>query len=72
MLWAQDLNMDISLSVHAGYFLNGYSVPESEIGIYVQAALDELEFLTGDASTTWGAYRESLGYGPFVVNLVEV
>ncbi|KAK3624539.1 hypothetical protein LTR56_020979 [Elasticomyces elasticus] len=72
MNWAKDLNMDIVLGVHAGYFLDGTAVPESEIQIYVQAALDELEFLTGDASTTWGAYRESLGYGPWVVNFVEV
>ncbi|KAK3114929.1 hypothetical protein LTR53_006257 [Teratosphaeriaceae sp. CCFEE 6253] len=72
MLWAQDLNMDIVLGVHAGYWLNGSVVPESGIDVYVQAALDEIEFLTGDASTTWGARRESLGYGPFVVNFVEV
>lgn len=72
MLWAQDLGMEPVLAVWSGLWLNGTVVPEDELQTYVNAALDELEFLMGDASTTWGAVRESLGYGPFQINFVEV
>jgi len=65
MLWAQDLGMEPVLAVWSGLWLDGEVVPENELQTYVQSALDELEFLMGDASTTWGAYRQSLGYGPF-------
>lgn len=34
--------------------------------------MDELEFLMGDAKTTYGALRESLGYGPWTINYVEI
>ena len=73
MLWAQDLNMEPVLAVWSGHYLNGYSVPKDELQPYVQSALDELEFLMGDTSTTWGAYRVQLGYPePFPINFVEV
>ncbi|EMC95118.1 glycoside hydrolase family 51 protein [Baudoinia panamericana UAMH 10762] len=72
MLWAQDLGMEPILALWSGLWLNASSVPQSGIQVYVQAALDELEFLMGDASTTWGALRESLGYGPFQINFVEI
>lgn len=40
---------------------------------YVQDALNELEFITGDTSTTYGAIRASLGYpDPWTINYVEV
>jgi alpha-L-arabinofuranosidase len=70
MLWAQDLKMEPVLAVWSGLWLNGSVVPEDELNVYVQSALDELEFLVGDASTAWGAKREALGYGPFQVGLI--
>ncbi|KAH9843359.1 Glycoside hydrolase family 51 protein [Teratosphaeria destructans] len=72
LLWAQDLKMEPLLAVWSGLWLDGTIVPEDELHVYVQSALDELEFLMGDASTTWGAKREALGYGPFQINFVEV
>lgn len=72
MLWAQDLGMEIVLAVWSGLWLDGEVIPENGLQTYVNAALDEIEFLTGDASTPWGAKREALGYGPFTVNFVEV
>lgn len=65
--------MTLSLAVWSGFWLDGTAVPEDELHVYVQAALDEIEFLTGDASTTWGARRASLGYPkPFDIKFVEV
>ena len=73
MLWAQDLGMEPILAVWSGLYLDGTVVPENKIGVYVQAALDELEFLMGDTSTTWGSRRASLGYPqPFEIHFVEV
>lgn len=60
-------------------YLNGYNnanpdvIPEADIGIYVQDALNELEFIMGDVSTEYGALRVSLGYPkPWKINYVEV
>lgn len=61
------------LAVWAGLALNGQSVPESEIDIYVQDALDELEFLTGSVDTKYGALRAKYGHPkPWTIRYVEV
>ena len=40
---------------------------------YVQDALDEIEYVTGDASTKWGAQRAKDGHpAPFELNYVEI
>lgn len=40
---------------------------------YVNDALDELEFLLGDTSTTWGALRASYGHSdPYAITHVEI
>lgn len=72
-LWAEDLGMEFILGVWAGLWLNGTTVPKDELQPYIDSALDELEFLTGDTSTTWGSYRAELGHPePFTVNIVEI
>jgi alpha-N-arabinofuranosidase len=38
----------------------------------IDSALDELEFIMGDASTPWGAIRESLGESAWSINWVEI
>jgi len=61
-----------------GLYLNGYVtppdvIPESEIDIYVQDALDELEFITGPVTSPYGSLRASLGYPePWKINYVEI
>lgn len=73
MLWCQDLELEPVLGVFAGYWLDETAAPEDELQQYVDSALDELEFLMGDSSTAWGAYRISLGYPePFTIKFVEV
>ena len=48
-------------------------VPESEIGLYVQDTLNELEFIMGPVSSPFGKLRASLGYPkPWKINYVEV
>lgn len=72
VLWAKDIGMEPLLAIWSGMWLNADLVTPTHLAPYVQSALDELEFLTGDANTTWGAYRQSLGYDAFEINFVEV
>lgn len=61
------------LAVWAGFALNGDAVPESELGPYVQDALDELEFVTGPVDSKFGALRAEYGHPlPWTVKYVEI
>ena len=72
--WSEDLNMNTVLAVYAGYSLKGDHLrPGPELAPFVQDALDEIEFATGDTSTKWGAVRAGLGHpAPFSVQYVEI
>lgn len=73
LLWCQDLNIEPVLAVWSGLYLDGTVLTEEELEPYVQDTLNELEFLMGDSSTTYGALRISLGYtDPFDIKFVEV
>ncbi|KAH6853839.1 glycoside hydrolase superfamily [Chaetomium sp. MPI-CAGE-AT-0009] len=73
MHWAEDLNVEVVLGVAAGLYLNGEVVPEAELGVFVEDALNQLEFLMGDVSTPWGARRAKLGYPkPWNIKYVEI
>lgn len=61
------------LGVWGGLALNGDTVPEVDIDIYVQDALNELEFLTGSVGTKYGALRAKYGHPePWTIRYVEV
>jgi alpha-N-arabinofuranosidase len=72
--WCEDLRMQPVLAVFAGYTLNGQVVkPGPDLEPYVQDALDEIEYATGNADTKWGAVRVRDGHpAPFTVRYVEV
>lgn len=72
--WCEDLNMEPVLAVFAGYALNHQHVnPGPDLAPYVQDALDELEYVTGDTNTTWGAQRARDGHpAPFNLRYVEI
>lgn len=75
MSWCEDLEMAPVLGVYAGYSLKQQCVePGPLLEPYVQDALDEIEFLTGDAKTTyWGAQRAKCGHPePYRLNYVEI
>jgi alpha-N-arabinofuranosidase len=66
--------MEPLLGVFAGYALNGerLSTPE-DLQPFVQDALDEIEYVSGDASTPWGARRARDGHpAPFKLRYVEI
>jgi alpha-N-arabinofuranosidase len=72
--WCEDLRIEPVLAVYAGYALNGQSFKAGpELQPYVQSALDEVEYVTGDASTKWGAERAKDGHpAPFPLHYIEI
>ncbi|HLK57367.1 MAG TPA: alpha-L-arabinofuranosidase C-terminal domain-containing protein [Chthonomonadaceae bacterium] len=72
--WCEDLRMEPVLAVFAGYALNGeHVVAGPQLTPFVQDALDEIEYLTGDANTTWGARRVKDGHpASFPLHYVEI
>ncbi len=72
--WTQELHVEPVLAVYAGYSLKGEHVtPGPDLEPYVQSALDEVEYLTGDANTHWGAERARDGHpAPFPLHYIEI
>jgi len=72
--WCEDLKIDPLLAVYAGYSLRGEHVkPGKDLEPYVQSALDEVEYITGDTSTKWGAERARDGHpAPFPLHYIEI
>jgi alpha-N-arabinofuranosidase len=74
LLWCEDMNADPLLAVYAGYSLKGAHVnPGPDLEPYVQDALDEIEYVSGPATSKWGAMRAKAGHpAPFKLTYVEV
>jgi alpha-N-arabinofuranosidase len=72
--WCEDLKMEPVLAVYAGYNLNHTHIDAGPaLQPYVQDALDEIEYVTGDTSTKWGAERAKDGHrAPFKLTYVEI
>jgi alpha-N-arabinofuranosidase len=73
--WCEDLKMQPLLAVYAGLSLRDGEVahPGPDLAPYVQDALDEIEYVTGNTSTKWGAERAKDGHPePFQLNYVEI
>jgi alpha-L-arabinofuranosidase len=72
--WCEDLKMQPVLAVFAGYALRGEHIPAGPgLTPFVQDALDEIEYVTGGANTTWGARRVRDGHpAPFPLTYVEI
>jgi alpha-N-arabinofuranosidase len=73
--WCEDLKMEPLLAVFSGLLLGqgGEILPGETLQPYVQEALDEIEYVTGDVNTTWGARRAKDGHpAPFKLTYVEI
>ncbi|MGA2175661.1 MAG: alpha-L-arabinofuranosidase C-terminal domain-containing protein [Verrucomicrobiota bacterium] len=72
--WCEDLEMQPVLAIYAGYSMRQRHVaPGDDLQPYVQEGLDEIEYVTGDASTHWGGQRAKDGHpAPFGLNYVEI
>jgi alpha-N-arabinofuranosidase len=73
--WCEELNMEPILGVYAGMSLdNSRDVRTGEaLKPLIQDALDEIEYVTGDVNTKWGAQRAKDGHpAPFKLTYVEI
>jgi alpha-L-arabinofuranosidase len=72
--WCEDMGAEPLLAVYAGYSLNGDHVDAGPLlRPYVDDALDEIEYVMGDAKTYWGAKRAADGHPePFKLSYVEI
>ncbi len=70
---ADDLGVTPVMAVWAGLSLNGTVVAETDLGPYVQDALDQIEYAIGPVTSTWGARRAADGHpAPFPVPYIEI
>jgi alpha-L-arabinofuranosidase len=74
----EDMGMEPLYGINCGLML-GYNgntnntVPMSEMGPWVQDALDLIEYANGDVSTTWGALRAANGHpAPYNLKYLEI
>ncbi|MBN1892968.1 hypothetical protein JW906_00655 [bacterium] len=73
--WCEELNMEPVVCVYAGLHLNGGRdvLTGEALKPFVQDALDEIEYITGDVNTEWGARRAEDGHPtPFRLTYVEI
>jgi len=72
--WCEDMKAEPLLAVYAGYSLSGVHVnPGADLEPFVKDALDEIEYVSGDTSTAWGAQRAKDGHpAPFTMHYVEI
>ena len=71
--WAEDVGGEPVVGVFAGYVLSGDHLDGDYIKPFIQDALDEIEYIMGDASTKWGAVRARDGHPePFQLHYVEI
>ena len=72
--WTEDMGAEPLLAVYAGYSLAGDHVDAGPLlKPYVDDALDEIEYVTGDTNTYWGAKRAADGHPePFKLTYIEI
>jgi alpha-N-arabinofuranosidase len=78
--WAEDMGAEPVLAVYAGYSLPSDEHPKGitvqaghDLEPFVQEALDEIEYVSGEVNTKWGARRAADGHpAPFPLHYVEI
>jgi alpha-N-arabinofuranosidase len=72
--WCEDMKAEPVLAVYAGYSLKGQHVnPGPDLEPFVNEALEEIEYVTGDTNSIWGARRAQDGHpAPFNLHYVEI
>ncbi|WP_375434902.1 alpha-L-arabinofuranosidase C-terminal domain-containing protein, partial [uncultured Hymenobacter sp.] len=74
LLWCEDIKAEPVLGVYAGYSLDGDHIDAGPLlKPHVEDALNEIEYVIGDATTYWGAKRAADGHpAPFKLTYVEI
>lgn len=75
--WCEDLEIEPLLTVYAGYSLDNAdihpanTVPEEDLHIYIQEAIDQIQYATGSVDSPWGNLRAKHGHPePFSLKYV--
>ncbi|THU91945.1 arabinofuranosidase [Dendrothele bispora CBS 962.96] len=74
LLWCEDVGMEPIMAVWDGFDLGGSSVAEANLQPYIQQAIDQINFVIGNPTTSApAAMRSSLGHpAPFKLTHVEI
>lgn len=75
LLWCKQLGAEPVLALFAGYVLNGdhFVAGSQEMALYTQEALEEIEYVSGPATSKWGKMRAADGFPePFPLHYVEI
>ncbi|WP_183580877.1 alpha-L-arabinofuranosidase C-terminal domain-containing protein [Mucilaginibacter sp. X5P1] len=72
--WCENLKIEPVLAVFAGYVLKGDYLPAGPLlKPFVDESLEEIEYVTGDVHTKWGAQRAKDGHPqPFKLTYIEI
>lgn len=69
----EDLGCEAVFGINCGMALNGHSVPMSDMGAWVQDALDAVEYANGPTNSMWGSRRAQAGHpAPFHLKYMEI
>ncbi len=69
----EDLGATPLLCANAGMDGNQVAVPPSQLGPWIQEALDAIQYANGDTNTYWGAQRATNGHpAPFNLQYIEI
>jgi alpha-L-arabinofuranosidase len=73
LLTCEDLHAQPVLGIYDGTSVGQQIAPGVSLQPYVQEALDEIEYVTGDKSTRWGGRRAADGHpDPFHLEYVQI
>jgi alpha-L-arabinofuranosidase len=73
LLTCEDLHAEPVLGIYDGTSTAQHVEPGKDLAPYVQDALDEIEYVAGDKSTTWGARRAADGHpDPFPLHYLQI
>ncbi|KAF9019059.1 glycoside hydrolase family 51 protein [Hymenopellis radicata] len=74
LVWCEDIKAEPIMAVWAGYALQHETIAETDLGPYIQQAIDQIYFVIGDPETNeHAARRAALGHpDPFYLKYVEI
>lgn len=69
----EDLGAEPVFGINCGLALGGKAVPMSQMGQWIQDALDAIEYANGPTNSVWGSLRAQAGHpAPFHLKYMEI